>query len=75
MDRLLRFAREIQRAETFEDLLTTTVAPVVVIDARTDPRTNKAIAEALGNHTIVNGDALLHVAEGAVTRRRAARMR
>src|SRR6185369_9036470 len=28
--------------------------PVVVVDARTDPRTNKAIVEALGNRTIVN---------------------
>jgi signal transduction histidine kinase len=28
--------------------------PVVVEDARTDPRTNKAIVEALGNRTIVN---------------------
>ncbi len=29
-------------------------APVVVEDARTDPRTNKAIVEQLGNRTIVN---------------------
>jgi signal transduction histidine kinase/ActR/RegA family two-component response regulator len=29
-------------------------APVVVEDARTDPRTNKAIVEALGNRTILN---------------------
>ncbi len=29
-------------------------APVVVEDARTDPRTNKAIVEALGNRTIIN---------------------
>jgi PAS domain S-box-containing protein len=29
-------------------------APVVVEDARTDPRTNKAIVAALGNRTIVN---------------------
>jgi len=28
--------------------------PVVVVDARTDPRTNKAIVEQLGNRTIVN---------------------
>src|SRR5882724_2911899 len=28
--------------------------PIVVEDARTDPRTNKAIVEALGNRTIVN---------------------
>ncbi|MEO8704986.1 MAG: ATP-binding protein [Kofleriaceae bacterium] len=28
--------------------------PVVVEDARTDPRTNKAIVEALGNRTIIN---------------------
>lgn len=29
-------------------------APVVVEDARTDPRTNKAIVEQLGNRTIIN---------------------
>lgn len=29
-------------------------AAVVVVDARTDPRTDKAIVEALGNRTIVN---------------------
>lgn len=29
-------------------------APVVVVDARTDPRTNKAIVEALQNRTIIN---------------------
>jgi signal transduction histidine kinase/ActR/RegA family two-component response regulator len=28
--------------------------PVVIEDARTDPRTNKAIVEALGNRTIIN---------------------
>ena len=28
--------------------------PVVVLDARTDPRTNKAIVHALGNRTIIN---------------------
>jgi signal transduction histidine kinase len=28
--------------------------PVVVEDARTDPRTNKALVEALGNRTIIN---------------------
>jgi signal transduction histidine kinase len=28
--------------------------PVVVVDARTDPRTNKAFVEALGNRTIIN---------------------
>jgi PAS domain S-box-containing protein len=28
--------------------------PVVVVDARTDPRTNKALVEALGNRTIIN---------------------
>ncbi len=115
--RLLAFARELQRASTFRDLLETTRAealasagyaqvwlfvsdtddadevnegrlidyagsqrdavwevapllkvegdplleqivksdePIVVEDARTDPRTNKAIVEALGNRTIVN---------------------
>jgi signal transduction histidine kinase len=112
--RLLAFARELQRASTFRDLLEITRAesvasagyaqvwlfisdtdevkegrlidyagaqrdavwdvapvlqvegdplleqlinsddPVVVEDARTDPRTNKAIVEALGNRTIVN---------------------
>ncbi|HYJ11108.1 MAG TPA: ATP-binding protein [Polyangiaceae bacterium] len=34
--------------------LVTTDEPIVVEDARTDPRTNKAIVEALGNRTIVN---------------------
>ncbi len=34
--------------------LVTSDEPVVVTDARTDPRTNKAIVEALGNRTIVN---------------------
>jgi len=112
--RLLAFARELQRASTFRELLETTRAeaiasagyaqvwlfisdtdevtegrlidyagsqrdavwevapvlkvegdpliqqlvssdePVVVDDARTDPRTNKAIVEALGNRTIIN---------------------
>jgi signal transduction histidine kinase len=112
--RLLAFARELQRASTFRELLETTRAeslalagyaqvwlfisdtdevkegrlidyagcqrdavwefapvlqvegdplleqivksdePIVVEDARTDPRTNKAIVEALGNRTIVN---------------------
>jgi two-component system, cell cycle sensor histidine kinase and response regulator CckA len=112
--RLLAFARELQRAETFPELLVITQAelasalgyehawlfvaetvdarelrlldvagsvrdaawevapvlkvegdpmleelvrsdePVVVVDARTDPRTNKAIVEALGNRTIIN---------------------
>ena len=111
---MLAFARELQRASTFRDLLETTRAesialagyaqvwlfisdtdevkegrlidyagsqrdavwdvapvlkvegdplleqivksdePIVVEDARTDPRTNKAIVEALGNRTIVN---------------------
>jgi two-component system, cell cycle sensor histidine kinase and response regulator CckA len=32
----------------------TAVAPVVVIDARTDPRTNKDIVARLGNRTIIN---------------------
>jgi len=112
--RLLAFARELQRASTFRELLETTRAesvalagyaqvwlfisdtdevkegrlidyagsqrdavwdvapvlqvegdplleqivksdePIVVEDARTDPRTNKAIVEALGNRTIIN---------------------
>ncbi|HWB77673.1 MAG TPA: ATP-binding protein [Nannocystaceae bacterium] len=112
--RLLAFARELQRAETFVDLLAVTQrelaealgyqhawlmvadddeatqfrlldaagairdaawehapllqvrgdamieeivasdAPVVVADARTDPRTNKAIVAQLGNRTIIN---------------------
>ena len=112
--RLLAFARELQRVETFEELLVATQAelvaalgyahawlfvadseavdemrlldiagakrgqawevapvlkikgdamleeivrsdePVVVLDARTDPRTNKQIVEQLGNRTIIN---------------------
>lgn len=47
---------EIMRAE----------APVVVADARTDPRTDKAIVERLGNRTIVNVPLrLLHKPFGA----------
>jgi signal transduction histidine kinase len=34
--------------------IVTSDEPIVVEDARTDPRTNKAIVEALGNRTIVN---------------------
>lgn len=37
----------------------TSSAPAVCIDARTDPRTNKTIVEALGNRTIVNTPARL----------------
>jgi signal transduction histidine kinase len=33
--------------------------PVVVIDARTDPRTNKAMVELLGNRTLINVPILL----------------
>ncbi len=34
--------------------IVSSVEPVVVEDARTDPRTNKALVEALGNRTIIN---------------------
>ena len=42
------------RGDAFLEAIIGSEPPVVVEDARTDPRTDKAIVEAIGNRTIVN---------------------
>jgi signal transduction histidine kinase len=45
--------------DTLMEQIISSDEPVVVEDARTDPRTNKALVEALGNRTIINIPLLL----------------